>query len=42
LKKFGCMNTGARIGEFREAGYQIKTKMVKQDGKRVAEYSLSK
>jgi len=41
LDKFGCMNSGARIEEIRKAGHAIKTTMIKQNGKRFAQYSLS-
>lgn len=40
LQKFGTLRLGARIRELREAGYPIKTVMVKRGNSRVAEYRL--
>lgn len=41
LDMFGCFRLGARIGELREAGLDIKTEIVRTStGKRVARYSL--
>ena len=42
LSRFGCMNLGARIGEYRE-DYPIVTRMIKvHSEKRVARYKLIK
>lgn len=40
LDKFGAFRLGARILELRQAGYDIKTRMVRKGRARVAEYSL--
>ena len=40
LDKFGTFRLGARILELRQAGYDIKTRMVRKGRARVAEYSL--
>ena len=40
LDKFGTFRLGARILELRQAGYDIKTRMVRKGSSRVAEYSL--
>ena len=40
LHKFGCFRLGARIADLRKAGYLIDTKIVKQNGKRFAQYKL--
>lgn len=40
LRRFGSFRLGARICELREAGYRIRTRLVKRNGKRVAEYRL--
>ena len=41
LQKFGCFRLGARIADLRKAGYDIETKIVNQNGKRFAQYSLA-
>ena len=38
LSRFGSFRLGARIRELREAGYDIKTTLVKRGGSRVAQY----
>lgn len=40
LKAGWGLRLSARILELRQAGYDIKTRMVKRGGSRVAEYSL--
>lgn len=40
LHKFGTFRLGARVLELRQAGYQIKTRMVRKGRSRVAEYSI--
>lgn len=40
LQRFGCFRLAARIGEIQEAGYAVKSKMVKSGENRFAEYSL--
>ena len=40
LQKFGTLRLGARVLELRQAGYQIKTRMVRKGRSRVAEYTL--
>lgn len=38
LQKFGTLRLGARILELRQAGYDIKTRMVRKGRSRVAQY----
>lgn len=40
LQKFGCLRLSGRVLELRQAGYDIKTKLVKRGGSRVAEYRI--
>lgn len=40
LDKFGTLRLGARVLDLRQAGYPIRTTMVRKGGARVAEYSL--
>lgn len=40
LNKFGCLRLSARINDIRATGAKIKTRIVKRDGKRFAEYSI--
>lgn len=40
IYRFGSMQAPARIFYLREKGYNIRTDMVKRNGKRVAQYSL--
>lgn len=42
LNKFGCFRLGARIADLRKAGYDIDTKMVEQNGKRFAQYTMKR
>lgn len=42
LQKFGCFRLGARIADLRKAGYNIDTKMVEQNGKRFAQYTMKR
>jgi hypothetical protein len=42
LKRFRCLRLSGRILELREAGYDIRTRMVRlSSGKRVASYRMS-
>lgn len=38
----GCFRLASRINELRREGHDIKTTMVESNGKRFAEYSLTK
>lgn len=40
LNKFGCMRLGARVFDLRERGHDIESKMIRQNGKKFAQYSL--
>lgn len=40
LKRWGFINTGARISELRARGHDITTTMITRNGKRYARYSL--
>lgn len=40
LRDYGCFQLPARIFELKEAGYRIKTTLVKDGEKRYARYSL--
>lgn len=40
LNKFGCLRLSGRVLELRQAGYQIKTRLVRKGRSRVAEYSI--
>jgi len=43
LRHFGCLRLGARIYDLKQKGHDIQRQMIKFiDGKRVAEYRLSK
>ncbi len=43
LEEFGCFRLGARIQNLRDAGYKIKTIMVKSaNGKRFAQYCMDR
>lgn len=42
LKKFGCFRLGARIHDLRRCGFDIKTLIVEENGKRYAKYVLGK
>jgi len=42
LNKFGCFRLSARISDLRNAGFDIETEMIYQDGKRFANYYLKK
>ena len=42
LDRHGCFRLAARIVELRQAGHQVVTHMVKQDGKTFAQYVLTK
>ena len=43
LEKFGCFRLGARIADLKKQGFDIDTKIVKNEGtgKRYASYSLT-
>lgn len=40
LKRFNCLRLSGRILELRESGMDVKTKMVKVNGKHIAQYHL--
>lgn len=40
LSKFGCFRLGARIWELKQIGWDIKTRIVNQNGKHFAEYRI--
>ena len=40
LQRFGCFRLAARIGELRNAGYQIDTEMERSNGARFARYRM--
>jgi hypothetical protein len=40
LKMFGCFRLSARISDLKDQGFDIVTKMVKVNDKRVAQYCL--
>ena len=42
LHNFGCFRLASRINDLRKEGHDIKTTMIEQNGKRFAEYSLTK
>ena len=42
LELFACFRLAARINDLKEAGHDIQTKTVKEDGKKYAVYSLPK
>jgi hypothetical protein len=41
FKGCGCLRLAGRIHELRQQGYPIKSRMVKRNTKRVAEYSAA-
>lgn len=42
LSLFGCFRLGARIWDLKDAGYKVKSKIVKSDNKHFSQYSLEK
>ena len=42
LEKFGCFRLGGRIYDLKKLGHDIRTDIVKKNGKRFASYSLEK
>ena len=42
LNLMGCFRLASRINDLRKEGHDIKTTMVERNGKRFAEYSLTK
>jgi len=40
ISKYGCMRLAARISELKGDGINIKTKMIKKNGKKYAQYRL--
>lgn len=40
LYQYGCFRLASRINELRELGYDIKTTMIKTNGKRHANYTI--
>ena len=42
LKQFHCFRLAARIADLRNDGWDIRTKMIENNGKRLAEYRMGK
>lgn len=42
LKRWGCFKLATRIFEMKRAGYDIRTRMIKEGEKHFAEYYLNK
>ena len=40
LQKYGCFRLGARIADLKADGVQIKSELIKENGKRYARYEL--
>jgi len=40
LRDFGCMRLGARIFQLKQQGYNIKSEMVRNNGKHFCKYLL--
>lgn len=40
LRRYGCMRLGGRVHDLRAQGHDIRTRMIKQNGKRYAQYTL--
>jgi hypothetical protein len=40
LKLFGCFRLAARVQDLRDVGHQVKSRLIRINGKRVAEYWL--
>jgi len=38
--KYGCWRLASRINELRNAGFDIRTKMIESEGKKFAQYQL--
>ncbi len=41
LRRFGCMRLAARCADLRDAGYRVRSRMVRVGQKRVARYWLA-
>lgn len=41
LSRFQCLTLSQRVGELKERGHRIRSRMVEVGGKRVAEYRLA-
>ena len=41
LSRFKCMRLAARIGDLRDAGHRISSRVTRRGGKRFASYSLA-
>jgi hypothetical protein len=42
LRKYGCFRLGARIWDLKQAGYDIRSRIVSERGKKFARYLLVK
>lgn len=42
LRHFGCLRLAARISDLKETGLNIVTEMVNNNGKRYAQYTLTR
>jgi len=40
FSRYQCWRLASRIGELRNEGHMIKTKMIKRNGKKYAQYTL--
>ena len=40
--KYGCWRLASRINELRNAGFDIRTKMIEREGKKFAQYQLAR
>lgn len=41
LRKYGCMRLAARVSDLRAEGLEIRSTIIKQNGKRFARYRLA-
>jgi hypothetical protein len=40
--KYGCWRLASRINDLRNAGFDIRTKMIEREGKKFAQYQLAR
>jgi hypothetical protein len=40
LNLFGCFRLAARVRELRDVGHEVKSQLIRINGKRIAEYWL--
>ena len=40
--KYGCWRLASRINEIRNLGFDVRTRMIKREGKKFAQYQLSR